>query len=389
MLDLESQWRAARLLIAHTRDIIDERPTATPPRWAAQRGWVDWLVDLDDAALRRCERDGLAAHARALGAPSSLCAHAERAAQIATLPSIATPTANLRRARVSARKRRQVAAFAALVAARRAGVARIVDFGAGHGHLTRHLAEALGVEGVGVERDGALVDTARALGGARFVTADLFAEAPDLCPTDLVVGLHACGALTDRLLDVAVARDAAIAVVACCAHKIPTPTRISRMPGPAALHLPRGALGLANINHGAQGIEASLSANLAARARRAGVRCLLAARGVSVPEGAEMNGLNRRRAFGPFDRLAAEVLSQRGLPPATLAELRTAEQAGAAQHARVRRWSIARRALGRSIEVFIALDRAMSLAHAGYQVELGTLWPSAVSPRNIGLVARR
>ena len=76
----------------------------------------------------------------------------------------------------SPRKRTQVAAFAALAARVGGAPSRVVDVGSGHGHLTRHLARALGVEAEGWERDPARVAVASALagdGGARFVAVDV------------------------------------------------------------------------------------------------------------------------------------------------------------------------------------------------------------------------
>ena len=266
---------------------------------------------------------------------------------------------------------------------------RVIDLGAGHGHLTRHLAEALNVDALGLERDPARVSTAQALaaGRAQFVAVDLFADAPDLGPRDLVVGLHACGALSDRLIELAVAAGASVAFASCCLHKCATAGRAPLMPGDRdALTISRGALGLANIVTGAVGIEATLRKNVEARTRRAGLRWLLRQRGLTVQEGDEMNGLNRRRAHRPD--LLARALAVRDLPPASPAEIAAAEAEGQRVSDRVRRWSVARRMFGRPLEVQINLDRAMALASAGYAVEIGTLWPVEASPRNIGVFAR-
>lgn len=384
---LEARWRAAVALITATRDIIDERPRAAPPTWAERRGWTAWLAALDPAALAACERDGLARHCAELGAPPDLVDLARQATAVARLPSLDPPPLPGPGHRVSRRKRAQVAAFAGLVDAWSPPVARVVDIGAGHGHLTRHLAQALGVGGLGLDNAPDRVATANRLAGAEFATVDLFATAPALRADDLVVGLHACGALSDRLLDVACAAGAAVAVIGCCLHKIPTATRPPRVPAETdAVALPRACLGLANINRGAQGVESSLADNLRARARRAGLRWLLRQRGLALREGEEMHGVNRRRAHDPLPDLAARVLAHRGLAPATPAELAAAERAGIAESEAIRRWSIARRLLGRPLEVYLALDRALSLARAGYRVRLGTVWPAAISPRNIAIL---
>jgi hypothetical protein len=153
--------------------------------------------------------------------------------------------------------------------------------------------------------------------------------------------------------------------------------------------VPRWALGLANIVTGAQGVEASLRANRAARTRRTGLRWLLRQRGLNIAEGDEMHGLNRRKAHREFEVLVAAALTARALEPATANELKAAQQAGQRLHDQVRRWAIVRRMFGRPLEILVNLDRAMRLVEAGYKVEFGTLWPATASPRNLGILARR
>lgn len=388
---VDARWRAASALIIEARDIIVERPTASAPTWAIERGWGAWLAALPVPTLERLEVEGLAHLARAVGAPGSLTALAERVAQASDLEQLSSGGGGAPTHRVGARKRQQVSAFAAGVAQRFAQITRVVDVGAGHGHLTRHLADALGVEALGLERNPALVDTARALadGRACFVAVDLFADTPTLGRRDLLVGLHACGALSDRLVTLGVAAGSGVAFASCCLHKCGAGGRAPLMPDPTgALTIPRAALGLANIATGAHGVETTLRKNVAARARRAGLRWVLRQRGLTPREGDEMHGLNRRRAHRPFAELVAGALRLRGLPAATPAELVAAEEAGRRENVQVRRWAVARRMFGRPLEIYINLDRAMALATAGYQVDIGTLWPVEVSPRNLGVFAR-
>ena len=388
---LTARWATSAGLLDACADILAERPGVAPPRWARARGWADFLTGLDDDALLRCEIDGLAPHADALGAPADLRALVVDASVACRLPPFAPGVRAGPSHRVKARKRQQIAAFAAAVADMPAG--RVVDVGAGHGHLTRHLVEALGVDGVGLEREPAHVATARSLAGAgaRFEVVDLFAEAPAFAADDLVVGLHACGALTDRLVVCAAEAGAALAYVSCCLHKRPEGRRAPLVTdGPLGDRpLARDILGLGNINLGPRGVEASHAENVAARDRRAGLRALLRSRGCDVAPGDEMRGINRRRSQAPFADFVARVLERRGLAPATAAELTHFEAAGRRDNRAVRRWSIGRRWLGRVIEVFVNCDRALYLERRGYRVELGVLWPLAVSPRNVAVIAAR
>jgi hypothetical protein len=103
---------------------------------------------------------------------------------------------------------------------------RVVDLGGGHGLL----AQAMLI--VDDSSPGAIVvdkrlpassatlqkvlveDWPRLSGRIAFVTASL--DEVDLHPDDVVVSSHACGALTDRVLERAAAAGARVAVLPCC-----------------------------------------------------------------------------------------------------------------------------------------------------------------------------
>lgn len=393
---IEARWRRAGHLLRDHWDIVCERPRVEPPGWVTAHGWHAFLGSLPEGALVACEDDGLAAHAAALGAPADLRAMLAEAEAVCALPPLGPPDVDPEGAptrRVSLRKRAQLAAFAAALLHRRPAARRIVDVGAGHGHLTRHLADALRVEALGLELDPVRVATARALAGdrARFEAVDVFADGSTDAVTsdDLLVGLHACGALTDRLVARAAEVGAAVAFASCCLQKRPEPARAPLVPGGPLADVPltRDRLGLANISVGPHGIEVSLRANIAARARRAGILALLRSRGLDLESGDALRGLNRRRSQDPFPDLAVRVLAHRGLDPPTAAELRRFEAIGRADYGRTRRWSIARQPLGRVLEIQINCDRALYLVRRGYRAALARLWPLAISPRNVGVIA--
>ena len=103
---------------------------------------------------------------------------------------------------------------------------RIVDLGAGHGLLAQILLllddsspTALAVDRTvpasGARLHDVLVQTwPRLSGRVAFVASAL--EDVEISPTDLVVSCHACGSLTDLVLDRAVAARARVAVLPCC-----------------------------------------------------------------------------------------------------------------------------------------------------------------------------
>jgi hypothetical protein len=103
---------------------------------------------------------------------------------------------------------------------------RVVDLGAGHG-LLAHLMlllddsspEACAVDSVFPTSSGKLhhgLETAwpRIAGRVKFIAGPL--EDFDLIPGDVVVSCHACGVLTDLILDRACAAGARVAVLPCC-----------------------------------------------------------------------------------------------------------------------------------------------------------------------------
>ena len=108
---------------------------------------------------------------------------------------------------------------------------RVIDLGAGHGLLAQVMlllddssSAALVVDKAvpasSAKLHEALVDAwPRLAGRITFVVSGL--EDVEILRTDVVVSSHACGALTDRILDRAVAARARVAVLPCC-HDLAT-----------------------------------------------------------------------------------------------------------------------------------------------------------------------
>src|SRR6185436_15980500 len=123
--------------------------------------------------------------------------------------------------------------------------------------LARLSAELFRRETLALEREALRLRTARrrteeraASVGAldvRFAAADLGPEPLELEPSDLAVGLHACGELGDRLVLAAAAARCDLLLCSCCFQKVATRQRamISRAGGTLALKKP--VLGLANL----------------------------------------------------------------------------------------------------------------------------------------------
>ena len=108
---------------------------------------------------------------------------------------------------------------------------RVVDLGAGHGLLAHIMLLLDDSSSQAMVIDKTLPPSSRTLheamvqgwprlaGRIEFVSGALDAVA--LQPADIVVSSHACGALTDRVLELAVSAQARVAVLPCC-HDLPT-----------------------------------------------------------------------------------------------------------------------------------------------------------------------
>ena len=108
---------------------------------------------------------------------------------------------------------------------------RVVDLGAGHGLLAQAMLILDHSSSTALVVDKALPPSCAKLhevlvqtwprlrGRIDFIEAAV--EDVDILPTDVVVSSHACGALTDRVLECAMAARARVAVLPCC-HDLAT-----------------------------------------------------------------------------------------------------------------------------------------------------------------------
>ena len=392
---IDTRWQTAAALVARTRDVIDDRPT-TDHAGVQGRGWDTFLRALDDVTLRRIEAEGLDAQWPA-DTPPSLRALVTEARHVCTIApvttSVATPVATTRH--VAARKQAQIAAFADVVLPLARTAARIVDVGSGHGHFTRAVALRTGLPTLGLERDEAFAARARVLAAgssSSFAVTDVLRDGLPFAAGDCVIALHACGALSDAIVEAA-ASTTAVALVGCCLQKRTEEARLPLCAGDgtfgAALVLPKRLLGLSNLTARAVGVEASLAENVAARERRVALHALLAARGVVGEPGTEIAGLNRRAAHGSLWALVERAFALRGLSLPSAHDIDAAAVAARASHGQQRRLALPRTMLARALEVFLLFDRARHLTARGFYVDVGALFPPVVSARNLVLVARR
>jgi SAM-dependent methyltransferase len=393
--EVTRRFDEASALLASVRDIVDERPDdVSIPSWVTRRGWEPFLATLTDEAVARAEREGLAAVLPSLsGAPETLVAIGRAVEAVTALPPASFVfDGGVDARRASPRKQRQVAAFASLARDAAAGHQRVIDVGSGHGHLTRHLASALALPAEGWERDAARVAVASSLsvdGRARFVAADARDAVAQLTRDDLVVGLHACGALGDLAVQAASAVGASVVIVGCCVQKRDgdrAPLAEADGVDRASLTIRRAVLGLGNARDGDDGVEDDLATRTASRVHRVALRELLVTAGSPLVPGEEMRGVNRRRATGDFGDFVARTFEERGLASPSARDVGAALARALAAYERTRRWALPRWMLARLLEVWIALDRAALLAQRGYDARVTLAFDARESPRNIAVV---
>jgi len=406
---LRARWEVAARLVAATRDLLEARPGAgggEAPHALVARGWDSFLLSLDEDELAALEIRGHDAD-WPVRTPAALVALAARVREVCTLPALpgaGRPAAPLRQRRgETPRKRAQIDAFARLVAPLATRATRVLDVGSGHGHLARDLAGQLGLPVVGLERDPALAGRARSLSSGAsptfaptFAVTDVLRDGLSLAEGDCVIGLHACGELGELMVtSVARSRGVALVLVGCCLQKrrqgsrAPLLTLAAPDDGLArALDLPRRLLGLSNLAARDEGVEATRAENLVARERRLALNRLLYEGGAPLRVGSEIDGLNRRTAQRDLSWLVARAFAVRRRPAPSQTAIDEAAAWARVAHAQARRLSVPRALLARVLEVYVLLDRAAHLESRGLRVEVGELFPAAVSPRNLALVAR-
>ena len=395
--------RRSLQVVLPVRDILERRvDDAAVPAWCEARGWTQFLLGLDERAVRECEAHGLAALLPTLpGAPQSLLELASDVVTSTALPMLAGATALPQEAlrSVRFRKRTQLSALLAAVSGMANDAERIVDVGAGSGHFTRLSAALFQRDALGLEQNPARVASAQkraqnrdpsiAVGAqATFLTVDA-RQALRFAENDLAIGLHACGELGDRLVEAAAIARCDLALVSCCLQKISNPTRAPLSTTAHGVNLRREHLGLTNLTAQPQGVEASIDVTIAARQTRYALGQLLRARGLALEPGAEMSGINRRQANAGLGVVAAKALALRDLPAPSDAEIAHHASLAARDYALIRRLSLPRSMLARPVEVLVSLDRAAHLEEQGLDVSVATLFERDVSPRNIGIFASR
>ena len=267
-----------------------------------------------------------------------------------------------------------------------------LDWCAGKGHLGRRLLQT-GQQLTCLEYDPALIAAGQALSEHHGLAVthrlqDVMADVT-LSAEHTPVALHACGDLHVRLLQLASSAGCKqLALAPCCYNRIGTERyqALSRAGQASALQLSIDDLGL------------PLSETVTAGARVRRQRDISMARRLGFD-------LMQRQLRGCDDYLPTPSLPSAWLDKpfadycrelAALKGLSTGEQNwlaleahGWRRLAEVRNLELVRGLFRRPLEVWLVLDRALFLGENGYKVEVGTFCESALTPRNLMVLAER
>jgi SAM-dependent methyltransferase len=292
----------------------------------------------------------------------------------------------------SPRKGLQVERLVEALGGLRSTVERIVDLGAGLGHLTRRATEAWKVPALGLDREERLIERARALSGigeARFARFDALARPLEARSTDLLLGLHACGALSEVLVEEAARVRCPIVLVSCCYQKRPGPRRepLSDLGRRWGLSIDCRVLGLANLRPRPEPLGGRLDGFLEERTGRRALHLLLEGRGFHGDADRTLRRPRGQRIYRGFAGLAHAACRERGIDPPGAREIEAALSCARSEMAAIRRLSLPRNMLARLLELAIAVDRAALHMERGFSARLAEAFPDHVSPRNLLLVA--
>lgn len=375
------------------------------------------LLALPDDTLVMLERQPHCPPPPTLGAPVALCSlHHLAEPLIAAFPYLPMLNENSfsqsmsgRRSRPRLRlsKRVQIASVTSLIQAvlkkTSMSVARVADLGAGHGHLSAHLATYLTptIPIVAIDRDEELLKKARglhrSLGTLTFDQRDAVLETQSshfIRDSDFVVGLHACGMLGDAVISHTInANAAAVLLVSCCLqkhqHNLPVRCPLSYSARSSCLNslltIPQATLGATNASHGYK-----RKSDLSARETRHAVRLLLRKSGI-IHIGNEMKGISRHAFKNGLEAVTESIAVERGMQEGVFSKtlIKNCEKTAKQEYRIMRALTLPRASAAVFLEMAIVLDRAAVLEEAGFNVATCRIWPDDISARNLCIVAWR
>ena len=390
--DVEARFQALDAFLIEHQGLWRPRPfTHRQLPWeTAHPALATWLRQRSLAEAEHAHN-----HPHELPAPAPFPQLAEQALRLSAVDKL--PTHPLEPARhrlnvdVPGRKWQQIEAFGAALQFAQTPT-HWLDWCAGKGHLGRRLLHT-GQQLTCLEYDPALIAAGQALSDHHGLAVahrlqDVMADVA-ISAEHTPVALHACGDLHVRLLQLASAAGCKhLAVAPCCYNRISS-EQYQALSAPArasALRLSREDLGLPLSETVTAGLRVRLQRDTS-MARRLGFDQLQR----------QLRGCDE---YLPTPSLPSEWLHRSFADYcqhlAALKGLSTGEQDWAAleQHgwqrlAQVRNLELVRGLFRRPLEMWLVLDRALFLQENGYQAQVGRFCETALTPRNLMVLAER
>lgn len=285
------------------------------------------------------------------------------------------------------------------------GPSKFVDLACGKGALGRNLGQYLNVKTFGLDIDDKL--TARAskdlekylgpnyCGPVEFSTMDLNQIPPDdsKLGQSFLIGLHTCGPLANKHLELFLKSDAkAMMNFGCCFDKAKGPGdfNLSKLAGKNPLDYSIHSLNLATRSHTALNFEEFLIKRRVKYFRFA--LHLFLYHEIDIKEFQPVGPMPTRHYLNKFSSYALDRLHFIGKAQNISAkQLDDFYSSSFIQEttkklflANILRWQ-----WGRLVELSIILDRALFLQDHGLSVRVDSYFDPSISPRNLGIAARK
>ena len=338
-------------------------------------------------------------HPEQLDAPAPFPALAAQALALGSVGELPVepiaPAAHRLNVDVPGRKWQQIEAFAACLQFTDQPK-HWLDWCSGKGHLGRRLLQA-DQQLTCLEYDPALVSSGQALSQHHHLPAlhlqqDVMAvDAAQHLSAELTpVALHACGDLHVRLLQLASAAGCRqLAVAPCCYNRIHAShyQPLSAAGQNSALSLSLDDLGLPLSETVTAGARVRRQRD-SSMARRLGFD-LLQRQLRGCDDYLPTPSLPSAWLDKPFADYCRDLAALKDLSTIGTQDWPALEAAGWQRLAEVRNLELLRGLFRRPLELWLVLDRALFLQSQGYAVRLGTFCETALTPRNLLLLAER
>lgn len=372
--------------------LVASRPWWAPRPWDGDPPWLEACPALSDGLLALDDNQMAAAAAQpwvvleGLDWPEPMRTLGEVTRHTRPGP-LGAPVELGRLDGVKARKRGQLSGFVGAVEGLGLAGEAIVEGCSGYGHLGRVLGARWGRRVVLLERDAALCVAQGP--EVRHVQVDVMSErAASSVPADsLLVGLHACGALSDRLAELAVHQEAhSLALAPCCPHRREGPwwSGMACVTREAGLRLSPLELRLAVRD---DGVSSDRRQRLRAHRRLTAraFRHLANLQGRPVPR----PRWPRSAWDAPYEVLIDRITAEEGLGPTDVRQREEALSQAIRDIPRLARLELVRFAAREALERWTVLDRAAWLVEQGWAVRVGTFCETADSPRRTMIAGDR